>query len=201
MAEIIMSLPFEEHNNCKYVRGFPPGWLRSIECANCEAFASINGVIVGHCWNCATELNRGTGFGGEEDMENVKTPDEWVAKGGEYLREVAQSLTAIVQDNAREKRLVLARHVLSQGPDFARLPGQHFPIYTGYNDEDEFASEFEAYSLVICQCCGDAIPQSIETRPPLCQCAVPIYPDYCRGGAAQRDYDDDDVSSGPDSIS
>ncbi len=195
-----MSLPFEEHNNCKYVRGFPPGWLRSIECANCEAFASINGVIVGHCWNCATELNRGTGFGGEEDMENVKTPDQWVAKGGEYLREVAQSLTAIVQDNAREKRLVLARHVLGQGSDFARIPGQHFPIYTGYNDEDEFASEFEAYSLVICQCCGEAIPQSIETRPPLCQCAVPIYPDYCRGGAAQRDYDDD-VSSGPDSIS
>ncbi len=179
-----MSLPFEEHNNCKYVRGFPPGWLRSVECANCEAFASVNGVIVGHCWNCATDLNRGTGFGGEEDMEKINTPDEWVSKGGEYLRVIARSLTAMVQDNAREKRLALARAAL----------------YT--ETEDEFASEFEAYSLITCERCGDAIPQSIETRPPLCQCAIPIYPDYCRKGATQSDYDeDDDVSSGPDSIS
>ena len=199
MAKRIMSIPFKEHDGCKYIRGFPPSWLSSISCANCEAYASVNGVVVGYCWNCADELSRGTGFGGEEDMEKINTPDEWVAKGGEYLREVADRLTAIVQENAREKRLILARHVLSQGQDFARSPGPCFPIYAGYDDEDAFASEFEAYSLVICECCGEAIPQSIETRPPLCECAVPTYPDYCRRGAAQTDYDDE--SSGPDSIS
>lgn len=190
-----MSIPHEEHGTAKYIQGFPEQWRQSrppVGCMNCETYATLDGVIVGYCLNCAFILGRGDGFRGLEDMETIRDADGWVEKGGEYLRSHTEVLTSIVNDQAREKRLATAREAMH---NHSRLA----PIYVSSDDED-FASEFEAYSLVICQCCGDAIQETVETRGPFCECATPTYPSYCRKWAAQTDYDDD-VSSGPDSIS
>lgn len=77
-------IPYYTINGIKYIEEYPINWIEvqlcektgikigAEHCHNCTDNASINGIVLGVCMNCASAWmrTRGNGFNGPEEQYN-----------------------------------------------------------------------------------------------------------------------------------